>query len=387
MRLSTFAFKYTNFFFANMDIISKKLFNKQLPIHLQIMLPVGISFYIFQALSYLIDVYRKKVCVQKNFIHLLLYVSLFPQLVAGPIVRYETIENEISQRNINIDSIFDGACRFILGLFKKVCFANLYGVSVDKIFAIPFENLTLNLSWSGLLLYTLQIYFDFSAYSDMAIGLGKIFGFHFNENFDMPYTAKNVTEFWRRWHVSLSSFFRDYLYIPLGGNRKGVWVTYLNTIIVFLVSGLWHGASWTFVVWGLINGIFLVVNKFVKWNPVGFFSKLLGVVTTFSIWTISLSFFRSRSIPDAWFVLANIGFDSQERLYEFGLNSLEFGFAVKTLVLIVFFELIIERKKEILYKVLNSIPIRWLVYVLLPLSIVYLGVYGSSDNSFIYFQF
>ena len=380
-------FKYANFFVDSArELLSLFKIEVDWPT-LNIILPVGISFYTFQALSYTIDVYRHNVKATNDVVAYFAYIAFFPQLVAGPIERASNMLPQFSQPfKFDYDKARSGLLLIAVGLVKKMVIADRLAVFVDGVWG-NLEDAAGYPLLVGLLFFSFQLYLDFSAYSQIAVGTARMFGFELMENFNNPYLSASFTEFWKRWHISLTTWFRDYLYIPLGGNRKGVWVTYLNTIIVFLVSGLWHGASWTFVVWGLINGIFLVVNKFVKWNPVGFFSKLLGVVTTFSIWTISLSFFRSRSIPDAWFVLANIGFDSQERLYEFGLNSLEFGFAVKTLVLIVFFELIIERKKEILYKVLNSIPIRWLVYVLLPLSIVYLGVYGSSDNSFIYFQF
>ena len=215
----------------------------------EIALPVGISFYTFQALSYVIDVYRGEVKSQRNFLHMLLYISFFPQLIAGPIVKYHDIEEQISSRVVTADKFASGVCRFICGLGKKVILSNTFAVYVDSIHGCDFGQVSSASLWMAALFYMLQIYFDFSGYSDMAIGLGRMFGFHFQENFDLPYISVSVREFWRRWHISLSSWFRDYLYIPLGGNRKGTLRTYLNLLIVFLATGLWHGAGWNFVLW------------------------------------------------------------------------------------------------------------------------------------------
>jgi len=247
-------FKYLDFFITS--------FNKVFGSHINtfgIILPIGISFYIFQALGYTIDVYRKEVKVQKNFFLLLFYVSFFPQLVAGPIVRYKTVEKEIRERKTSIEDISDGIERFILGLAKKVIIANQVGALADIIFKSGSVGSLISLL--GAIAYMLQIYFDFSAYSDMAIGIGRVFGFHFLENFNFPYIASSVTDFWRRWHISLSSFFRDYVYIPLGGNRvsKGRWI--FNIFVVWALTGLWHGASWNFVLWGLYYFVFLLIEK------------------------------------------------------------------------------------------------------------------------------
>ncbi len=247
-------FKYLDFFIQTFN----RIFDRNIPV-LGIILPIGISFYIFQALGYTIDVYRKEVKVQKNFFLLLFYVSFFPQLVAGPIVRYKTIEKEVVSREAKIEDISDGIERFILGLAKKVIIANQVGALADIIFGSGQVGSLIALL--GALCYMLQIYFDFSGYSDMAIGMGRIFGFHFLENFNFPYIASSITDFWRRWHISLSSFFRDYVYIPLGGNRvsKGRWI--FNLLVVWGLTGLWHGASWNFVLWGLYYFVFLIVEK------------------------------------------------------------------------------------------------------------------------------
>lgn len=227
----------------------------------EIRLPIGISFFTFQAMSYVIDVYRKEVPPQRNLLDLGLYISFFPQLIAGPIVRYHDINIQLNTRTSKIDDIYIGLKRFILGLSKKVLIANVVAEVADEIFSLGVLDLSTGIAWIGIISYTLQIFFDFSGYSDMAIGLGRIFGFHFLENFNYPYISKGIQEFWRRWHISLSSWFRDYLYIPLGGSKKGKLRTYLNQIVVFFLCGLWHGASWTFVLWGLYHGLFLTLEK------------------------------------------------------------------------------------------------------------------------------
>lgn len=248
-------YKYTKFFLENI----KLLLNCEIVIP-NIILPIGISFFTFQALSYVIDVYKKDADVQKNFFYLLLYVSLFPQLVAGPIVRYKTVDKEIAKRSVTQQDIVDGIERFILGFAKKVILANKLGELADSIYNSG-DNLFTLTAWLAAAAYMLQIYFDFSAYSDMAIGLGRIFGFHFMENFNFPYISKSVTEFWRRWHISLSTWFRDYIYIPLGGNRCGKGRWFFNLFVVWLLTGIWHGASWNFILWGLYYFIFLIFEK------------------------------------------------------------------------------------------------------------------------------
>jgi alginate O-acetyltransferase complex protein AlgI len=261
-------FKYANFFVDNLNVGLAALHLRPIalaPVHL----PLGISFFTFQALSYVIDVYRRDVVVQRSLLDFTLYKTLFPQLIAGPIVRYRDVAAELSERPVRFDAFADGTRRFILGMAKKMLLANplavaadgIFGVPADGIPGVPVDGLTPGLAWLGIVCYALQIYFDFSGYSDMAIGLGRMFGFTFPENFDYPYVARSVTEFWRRWHMSLSSWFRDYLYIPLGGNRCGRFRTYFNLVLVFFLCGLWHGASWNFILWGLLHGAFLVVER------------------------------------------------------------------------------------------------------------------------------
>ena len=247
-------FKYTDFIIQTINDIS----NANIKL-LNIALPIGISFYTFQIISYIIDVYNGKVKVQKNIIKLATYVSLFPQLVAGPIVRYQTVEKELDNRTHSFNNFAYGIRRFSIGLAKKVLIANALGELCSK--ASATSEKTIVFFWIFGISYMLQLYFDFSAYSDMAIGLGRIFGFHFPENFNYPYISKSITEFWRRWHISLSTWFKDYIYIPLGGNREGKYKQIRNILIVWLLTGIWHGANWTFLIWGLLFGVILIIEK------------------------------------------------------------------------------------------------------------------------------
>lgn len=224
-------------------------------------LPIGISFFTFQALSYVIDLYRNQYKAQRNIINLALYISFFPQLIAGPIVKYKDINEQLNNRSVTSEKMAEGIRRFIYGLGKKVIISNTVAQCVDKIYALDYGQLTGILAWVGAILYTLQIYYDFSGYSDMAIGLGKMFGFEFLENFQYPYLSKSIQEFWRRWHISLGTWFREYLYIPLGGNRKGTARTYANLFLVFFMTGLWHGANYTFILWGLYHGLFQIIER------------------------------------------------------------------------------------------------------------------------------
>lgn len=249
-------FKYFNFLIENYNSILSTDVS-----FIKVVMPIGISFYTFQAMSYLIDVYREEVPAQKDIYKLSLYISLFPQLVAGPIVKYHDVNKEIDVRTVNFEKVSYGIKRFIFGLAKKVLIANTLGAVADKIFSQPVEQFGALTSWIGAVAYSLQLYYDFSGYSDMAIGLGMMFGFRFMENFNYPYISKSITEFWRRWHISLSTWFKEYLYIPLGGNRKSSLRTYVNLLTVFFVTGLWHGASWSFVVWGLWHGLFMIIER------------------------------------------------------------------------------------------------------------------------------
>lgn len=275
------------------------LFGEFLEFEAEIHLPIGISFFTFQGISYLVDVYRKEAMPEKSILNLGLYISLFPQLIAGPIVRYTTVMNQIQNRIIYTNDISIGIKRFIIGLAKKVFIANALGLVATDI--IDANTLSSNASvlWFGIICYAFQIYYDFSGYSDMAIGLGRMLGFKFLENFKFPYMAKSIKDFWSRWHISLSTWFRDYLYIPLGGNRKGVGRTYVHLMIVFLLTGLWHGASWNFIVWGLIHGVFLMIEKInettfkIKFPP--FVSRFFTLLAVLIAWV----YFRKENLGDA----------------------------------------------------------------------------------------
>ncbi|MCU6791773.1 MBOAT family protein [Paenibacillus sp. WQ 127069] len=252
-----FYYKYYDFFFSSINSLTGLDFPLK-----HIVLPIGISFFTFQGLSYVIDLYMKKVPVQKNFIKFALFKAFFPQLIAGPIVRYVDVHQQIDNRICTVDDFAYGVRRFVMGLGKKIIIANTLGSVADNIFSLPNDQHSMTIAWIGAICYTFQIYFDFSGYSDMAIGIARMLGFKFKENFDFPYISKSITEFWRRWHISLSSWFKDYLYIPLGGNRRGN--VYVNLLIVFIVTGLWHGAEWNFIIWGLWHGLFIIIERMLK---------------------------------------------------------------------------------------------------------------------------
>ncbi|MDL2215154.1 MBOAT family protein [Dysgonomonas sp. OttesenSCG-928-M03] len=259
---SLFYFKYANFAYTNIvELFNYLNIDSSFLIVPHVVLPLGISFFTFQVLSYTIDVYRGTVHASKSFLNFATYVTLFPHLIAGPIVRYADIEAQLQEKDITAERIAQGIERFILGLAKKMFIANNCAIIADTIFNLNPEFFSPGAAWLAAIAYTLQIFFDFSAYSDMAIGLARIFGINFHENFNYPYTSDSIKDFWRRWHISLSSWFRDYLYIPLGGNRKGKYRTYINLSIVFLATGLWHGASWNFVFWGVWHGFFIVIER------------------------------------------------------------------------------------------------------------------------------
>jgi alginate O-acetyltransferase complex protein AlgI len=265
------------------------------PVHL----PIGISFFTFHALSYVIDVYRADARGQKSFIRVALYVTLFPQLIAGPILRFHQVADQFVRRQVNLPLFAAGIRRFLVGFGKKVLIANTLAVPADAIFGVDPGTLSSGAAWLGVICYTLQIYFDFSGYSDMAIGLGKMFGFRFPENFDYPYISRSIKEFWRRWHISLSTWFRDYLYIPLGGNRVSPLRNYLNLVIVFFLCGLWHGASWTFVIWGLYHGVFLIIERPVVSRWFERQPRFLSHVYALSVVIIGWVFFRAETLSSA----------------------------------------------------------------------------------------
>ena len=292
-------FKYTNFIIDNLNKVTLTLFNfsgiEVQPIHL----PLGISFFTFQAISYLVDVYRKDNPAQKNLLNLGLYISLFPQLIAGPIVRYHSVARQLVSRTITLQSLEAGITRFVYGLAKKLLIANPIGEVADKIFLLPADQLPMVVAWAGVLCFSLQIYFDFSGYSDMAIGLGRIFGFTFPENFNYPYIARSLREFWRRWHMSLTSWLRDYLYIPMGGNRVSSLRVSFNLMTVFILCGLWHGASWNFLIWGLWHGVFLSLERTPFGTALDRSPRIISHLYTLLIVIIGWVFFRIDALGDA----------------------------------------------------------------------------------------
>ena len=292
-------FKYANFFVADANALIVWLGGEPITWS-AVALPVGISFFTFQKISYLADVYCRRTEPAAKFSHYLLYVTLFPQLIAGPIIRYHDVAQDILRRELSAQNIWYGFFRFSVGLGKKVLIADELAKIVDTIFGIDPAILPAHYALLGMTCYAFQIYFDFSGYSDMALGLGRVMGFRFPENFNMPYISQSITEFWRRWHISLSNWMRDYLYIPLGGNRCGLFRTYLDLWIVFLISGLWHGASWTFVLWGAYHGFFLVLDKLFWLRVSKRLPAPLNVLITFTIVSLGWVLFRSESLEFSW---------------------------------------------------------------------------------------
>ncbi len=294
-------FKYTDFF---INTINHVVPGAAIPLA-NIALPIGISFFTFQAMSYVIDLYRGQIKVQKNLLYLALYVSFFPQLIAGPIVKYRDIEVQIENRRATMAGISSGFRRFVYGLGKKVLISNLIAQAADNLYGLEVSSLTGGMAWLCALTYTLQIYYDFSGYSDMAIGLGRMFGFEFLENFNYPYISSSIREFWKRWHISLSTWFQEYLYIPLGGNRKGKLRTYVNLLIVFFATGMWHGASWNFIGWGMYHGFFSVIER-LGFGKLLKRSKVLSHVYTMLVVMIGWVFFRVENIRQGFSIVARM---------------------------------------------------------------------------------
>jgi alginate O-acetyltransferase complex protein AlgI len=303
-------FKYGNFLVANLNSLLAIFGGGKLylaPVHL----PIGLSFFTFQALSYVIDVYKQKTTAQRNLINLGAYISLFPQLVAGPIVRFSHVAKEMMTRTVSRTDFAEGVRQFLFGLGKKMLIANPVALVADQVFSLSTRDLTTGLAWLGAVCYTLQIYFDFSGYSDMAIGVARMFGFHYLENFNYPYISQSIREFWRRWHISLSTWFRDYLYIPLGGNRGSSARTYVNLVIVFILCGLWHGASWNFVIWGLFHGLFLATERTSLGRGINALPQPFRHIYALLIVTVGWVIFRTESMTHAMsYLSAMSGFSS-----------------------------------------------------------------------------
>ena len=371
-------FKYANFLIENINTIFNLNIND-----LDIALPIGISFFTFQTMSYVIDVYRKEVKVSHNFFTFSTYVSMYPQLIAGPIVRYETVEQELEKRTINFDGYSKGLIRFLEGLFKKVLIANTVGFLWSVISANEMNSVLT--AWLGIISFSLQIYFDFSGYSDMAIGMGKMLGFNYLENFNYPYIATSITDFWRRWHISLSSWFRDYVYIPLGGSRCKKIINIRNILVVWMLTGIWHGASWNFIIWGLYFGIILIIEKFVLKKYLEKLPKILK-----HLYAIIL-------IIIGWLIFA---FDDMtllssymKQLLGIGSNFIDnnFMFYLTNYGLIILFGIIFSTPiyKKIKEKFSNNTIFKILVLIIyLILFVITLSfIVSDTYNPFLYFRF
>ena len=379
-------FKYFNFIVININKVLKNPLSK-----LNIIMPIGISFFIFQAISYVFDVYKNEVPVQKNIYKLTLYISFFPQLIAGPIVKYHEVQKEIENRNESLNNIYLGLFRFSIGLGKKVLIANTLGEVVDKIFMLDIINtIDYKIAWIGAICYSLQLYFDFSGYSDMAIGLGKIFGFKFLENFNYPYVSKSITEFWRRWHISLGTWFKEYLYIPLGGNRKSSVRTYINLFIVFLATGIWHGAKWTFVIWGLWHGIFIIIERKIKIEKYDkkFEIFIRHIYTLFIIITGWVLFRAENMSYGIKFLKIMFGISKNSKIPYSVMYFLDRKVILALLIGLIasvnIFKLNIDKyyeSKSFMRNILLN------MYSIIILILSYMSILSSTYNPFIYFRF
>lgn len=377
-------FKYFNFILGNINALLHTNID-----FIKVVMPIGISFYTFQAMSYLIDVYRGECKAQKDIYKMALYICLFPQLIAGPIVKYHDVAEQIDSREVNFEKVDIGVKRFIIGLAKKMLIANTMGAIADKIFVQAPDTFTPLVAWIGSFAYSLQLFYDFSGYSDMAIGLGLIFGFRFMENFNYPYISKSITEFWRRWHISLSTWFRQYVYIPLGGNKISPNRTYINLAVVFFLTGLWHGASWNFIFWGLWNGFFIILEKMTGWHketdkP---FINFLKHIYTIFIFVLGWVMFRADNMHYAAIYLKNMF--GLVKVHDIAYGISYYGDTVEILTFIIalicatpVFSKILEIKQE--RKILRSIVNIWLI-ILFILSTA--AVAASTYNPFIYFRF
>ncbi len=384
-----FYFKYSNFFIENFNSLLSAFGTNEIQ-WTKLILPIGISFYTFETITYVVDVYRRVHGPLKNFWDYQLYIILFPKLIAGPIIRYHDLADQITDRSKNetLDNFLLGFYRFIIGLAKKVLIANQMGLHADNVFALNFSELDSITAWIGILAYTFQIYFDFSGYSDMAIGIGKMIGFRFPENFNNPYISQSITEFWRRWHMTLGAWMKNYLYIPLGGNRVSETRMYFNLWLVFLASGLWHGASWNFVIWGAYHGMFLVLERAFLLKVYAKIGKLPSTLITFLLVIIGWVFFRIEELPQAFLFL--------KRMFAFNfVRVMSFDIEFYTFLVIAFifaFFAYTGKGKQIqeqvyygLYSSKRHIAIAGISVVLLILSVSSITAFGF--NPFIYFRF
>ena len=375
-------FKYSNFLVDNINILFNTSFN--IP---TIPLPIGISFYTFQAMSYVIDIYRKDGKVQKNIFNLALYISMFPQLVAGPIVRYETVDKQITERSYSFYKFNFGLERFIKGLFKKVIISNTIGELASLIYALPNSEMTVITAWIGAIAYTFQIYFDFSGYSDMAIGLGKMLGFDFLENFNYPYISKSVSEFWRRWHISLGSWFRDYVYIPLGGSRIGTVKLYRNLAIVWIITGIWHGASWNFILWGVYFGIFIILERAFLQKVLNKLPSILQHIYLMIIVIFGWVLFSQSDISSTVeYIKVMLGIGKYSIFNEYTMFYIRQYWIVMLVAIIVSMP-ILTKIKDLNIKIRKYIALAKPILVIISFALVTIYLVNSTFNPFIYFNF
>lgn len=385
-------FKYFNFF-VDSFVDAFSIFGESPQFTtLNIILPVGISFYTFQTLSYTLDIYYRKLEPTKDVFAFFAFVSFFPQLVAGPIERAKNLLPQfLEKRTINYELLKSGLFLMAWGFFKKIVIANRLAIFVDGAYA-NIETLDGISVFVAVIFFAFQLYLDFSAYSDIAIGSARMLGFNLSTNFKRPYLSSSFSDFWKRWHISLSSWFKDYVYIPLGGNRTTTKRYIKNIIIEFVISGLWHGASWNFAIWGFLNGLFILVfdRLFFKNKSTSISIKFLNSLFISSLWALSLIFFRAQTFGDALALFSTFGVGSKDALYNYGLNALEFSFTIKLLIAYMIFEVLQEKYTDI-YNWFNALyfPFRWVVYTSIIALIIFFGSYGVglNDNNFIYFQF
>lgn len=380
-------FKYMNFFVDNVNAMLA--FTNHATLHFaRVALPIGISFFTFQSISYTVDVYRKVSEPLKRWYDYMLYISLFPQLIAGPIIRYNTIAEQLVNRTIPVEERVAGFRRFAIGLGKKVLIANTLAVLADEVFAMDYLTISSGSAWMGILAYTFQIYFDFSGYSDMAIGIGQMLGFRFSENFNTPYISQSISEFWRRWHITLGGFMKEYLYIPLGGNRISKGRTFFNLWIVFLISGLWHGASWTFVLWGVFHGTFLILDRLFMVDFLKKIGKFPSIMLTFLIVVLGWVLFRADTVGEA--------FSFYRALFAFrtGASATISSQCILFFILAIAFSFlpalkIGDRWMEACFDN-NPSPTRTIVLFIVTILLFFLsvGALATNDfNPFIYFRF
>ncbi len=370
-------YKYTDMF----PRIINDIWGKDILPVLGITLPIGISFFTFQAISYIVDIYKHDTEASASLVNVALYISFFPQLIAGPIVKYKDINEQIQRRSVDWKNISDGFKRFIYGLGKKVLIANTLGECVDIVFAFDLTNLDTKTAWIGAIAYSFQIYYDFSGYSDMAIGLANMFGFSIKENFNYPYLAKSISEFWRRWHISLGSWFREYVYFPMGGNRKGKIKTYTNLLFVFFLTGLWHGADLSFVVWGLYHGVFVIIER-LGFKKVLERMKCVSVLYTFFVVSIGWVLFRAENtIYGIKYLSRMMSFCNNDAIYYFDKKTI-FTFACAILGMGSLYNCIPKWIKE---KWNGSIMEA--IYCLFILILSIASIAGDTYNPFIYFHF